>query len=90
MAQVQYKLSQVLGGLQSGKGENAVQWLDGHWRDHPAAANFVNGYQRFVAGQRVARLGKAQFRSRSVAEHFVVDGVVELVPARQPKRLASR
>ena len=78
MAHVQHKLSQVLGGLQSGKGENAVQWLDGHWRDHPAAANFVNGYQRFVGDQRVTRLGKAQFRSRSMAEHFVVDGVVEI------------
>ncbi|WP_168708600.1 DnaJ domain-containing protein [Hydrogenophaga sp. PAMC20947] len=79
MAQVQVKLSQVLSGLQTGKAENAVQWLEGHWRDHPAASNFVTAYQRQLAGQRVVQMGKVLFRSRHVAEHFVVDGVVELV-----------
>ena len=78
MTQVQPQLAQVLSGLKSGKGENVVRWLDGNWREHPAARAFVNNYQRALAGQSVVQLGKVQLRSRSEAEAFVVDGVVEL------------
>lgn len=78
MARVQPKLAQVLSGLESGRGENVTQWLDGHWRDHPAANAFVKNYTQLVAGQRVVQLGQVRLRSRLVAEQFVVDGVVEL------------
>ena len=78
MARVQPKLAQVLMGLESGRGENVTQWLDGNWRDHPAANAFVKNYTQLVAGQRVVQLGQVKLRSRLVAEQFVVDGVVEL------------
>jgi hypothetical protein len=78
LAQVQPQLAQLLSGFKSGKGENVVRWLDGEWREHPAANAFTNNYQRVLAGQSVVQLGKVQLRSRSVAEEFVVDGVVEL------------
>jgi hypothetical protein len=78
MARVQPKLMQVLKGLQSGQGENVTQWLDGPWREHPAANTFVKTYTQLVAGQRVVQLGQVKLRSRWVAEQFVVDGVVEL------------
>jgi hypothetical protein len=78
MARVQPKLAQVLSGLESGRGENVTRWLDGHWRDHPAANTFIKNYTQLVAGQRVVQLGQVKLRSRLVAEQFVVDGVVEL------------
>jgi hypothetical protein len=78
MAQVQPQLALVLSGLESGKGENVVRWLDGSWREHPAANAFVSNYQRMVAGHSVLQLGKVQLHSRSEAEQLVVDGVVEL------------
>ena len=78
MARVQPKLAQLLSGLESGKGENVTQWLEGNWRDHPAANTFVKNYTQLVAGQRVVQLGQVRLRSRAVAEQFVVDGVVEL------------
>lgn len=78
MAHVQPKLMQVLNGLQSGHGENVTQWLDGPWREHPAASTFVKTYTQLVAGQRVVQLGQVKLRSRWMAEQFVVDGVVEL------------
>jgi hypothetical protein len=78
MAQVQPKLAQVLSGLKSGKGENVLQWLEGPWRENPAARDFLNNYQLALAGHSVVQLGKVRLRSRSLDQQLVVDGVVEL------------
>lgn len=78
MAEVQPTLANVIGALQSGRGEDVVQWLDRASRRSEGAASFVQAYNRVLAGSRVVRLGQAQFRSRTAADQLVVDGAIQL------------
>lgn len=78
IAEVQPTLALLVDAVQTGRGENLVQWVDRAWYPHPATASFVHQFNQLLAGQHVTQLGKVAFRSRMAAEQLVVDGVIEL------------
>ncbi len=77
MADVQPLLAQLLGALQSGRGEQAVRLVERSSRTD-GDARFVEAYNRTLAGSRVVRLGQVQFAGKNGGEQLVVDGVVQL------------
>ncbi|MDO9604890.1 DnaJ domain-containing protein [Hydrogenophaga sp.] len=78
MGQVQPVLSNVTLALQSGRGEEALQWLERSSRNDAFAAQFSQKYHQALAGSRVTGLGQVRFTPRFAAEQLVVDGVVQL------------
>lgn len=79
MADVQPLLGQLLGALQSGRGEQVSRLVDRSSSQGDGGARFVDAYNRAVGGSRVVRLGGVQFAGRgSGSEQLVVDGVVQL------------
>lgn len=78
MGQVQPVLSNVTLALQSGRGEEALQWLERSSRNDAFAAQFAQKYHQALAGSRVTGLGQVRFTPRFAAEQLVVDGVVQL------------
>ena len=78
MGQVQPVLSNVTLALQSGRGEEALQWLERSSRTDAFAAQFVRKYHQTLGGARVTGLGQVRFTPRFAAEQLVVDGVVQL------------
>lgn len=78
MEQVQPLLTQVLQSLQSGRGDQVLQWLEPSSRQGAAATHFVAAYDHSLAGARVTGLGTVRFTSRFDAGQLVVDGMVQL------------
>lgn len=78
MAQVHPALTNVVGSLYSGRGENLAQWIDRDWRTLPANNAFVTQLNQWLGGQRVTQLGKVSFKSKNMGDQLVVDGVVEI------------
>ena len=77
MSDAQPLLSQLLGALQSGRGDQAARLVDKPGRSD-ADARFASAYGRFLSGARVVRLGQVRFAGRPGGEQLVVDGVVQL------------
>lgn len=78
MGQVQPVLSNVTQSLQSGRAEDALQWIERSARNDEFSAQFVRKYHQTLAGSRVTGLGQVRFTPRFAAEQLVVDGVVQL------------
>jgi len=78
MLDVQPLLAQLLGALQSGRGEQVIRLVDRAARQGDGGARFADIYNRTVSGSRSVKLGPVQFAGRSGAEQLVVDGVVLL------------
>jgi hypothetical protein len=78
MADVQPLLGQVMGVLQSGRGEQVLRWVEQPARQGEGADGFVQTYNRVVGNSRNVRLGPVQFRGRAAGEQLLVDGVVLL------------
>jgi hypothetical protein len=78
MDQVQPMLTNVLHSLQSGQGEQVLQWLERSSRQGEAATRFVAAYNQRLAGSRVTGLGPVRFTSRQAGGQLVVDGMVQL------------
>lgn len=78
MKDVQPLLGQLLGALQSGRGEQAIRLVDRSARHGDGDARFVDVYNRVVSGARGVKLGPVQFAGRNGGDHLVVDGVVQL------------
>ncbi|HSO46104.1 MAG TPA: hypothetical protein VLQ47_11375, partial [Rhodoferax sp.] len=78
MAQVQPLLTHVLQSLQSGRGDQVLQWLEPSERQSAAATRFVAAYNQSLAGARVTGLETVRFTSRFDAGQLVVDGMVQL------------
>lgn len=78
MEQVQPVLRNLMASLPDGRAETLLQWVDGEWRQRPANQAFAQQYDRWMAGQSVARLGKVAFHARDDGATKVVDGEVEL------------
>lgn len=78
MEQVQPALTNVVGSLYHGRGENLAQWIGSDWRSMPANHAFVTQFNDWMGGLKVTQLGKVSFKSRSQGDQLVVDGVVEL------------
>jgi hypothetical protein len=78
MDQVQPMLTNVLHSLQSGRGEQVLQWLERSSRQSEAATRFVAVYNQRLAGSRVTGLGPVRFTSRHAGGQLVVDGMVQL------------
>lgn len=88
MADIQPLLGQLLGALQSGRGEVATRLVDGSARG-AGSEGFARAYDRTVAGARILRVGPVKFAGRSVGDQLVVDGVVQLQVQTQDDVLAS-
>ena len=78
MADVQPLLAQVMGVLQSGRGEQVLRWVDRSARQGDGADGFVQVYNRVVGNSRSVRLGPVRFSGHSVGDQLTVDGVVRL------------
>jgi len=75
---VQPLLGQLLGALQSGKGDQVVRLIDRSARAGDAADGFLPAYDRVVNRARTVRVGSARFNGRPSADGLSVDGVVLL------------
>lgn len=78
MEDVQPLLGQVLGVLQSGRGEQVQRWVDRPVRPGDGADGFVQVYNRAVVNARVVRLGTVRFSGRPAGDGLLVDGLVTL------------
>lgn len=78
MADVQPLLGQLLGALESGRGEQVTRLVDRSGRQGDGGARFVDVYNRTLAGARVVRLGPVRFAGRNGGEQLFVEGVVQL------------
>jgi DnaJ domain len=78
MADVQPALANVVSAMQSGRAEDVLVWVDRSSRRAEAGTQFVQAYNQALAGGRVLKVGKVQFRGRAFADQMVVDGVVQL------------
>lgn len=78
MDQVQPLLTNLLNSLQSGQGEQVLQWLERSSRQSESATRFAAVYNQRLAGLRVTGLGPVRFTSRHAGGQFVVDGIVQL------------
>ena len=78
MEDVQPLLGQVLGVLQSGRGEQVLRWVERPVRPGDGADGFVQAYNRAVANARAVRLGPVRFSGRPVGDGLQVDGLVTL------------
>ena len=76
MSDVQPLLTQLLGALQSGRGDQAARLVDRSAR--PDDSRFTDAFSRMLSGSRVIRLGQVQFAGRAGGEQLVVDGVIQL------------
>ena len=70
MADVQPLLGQVMGVLQSGRGEQVLRWVERPTRQGDGADGFVQTYNRVVADSRKRAPGPAQFSGRPVGEQL--------------------
>jgi hypothetical protein len=78
MSEVQPLLNQLLGALQSGRGDAAVRLIDTMARQSGAGAGFSEAYERTLGGGRLLRIGQVQFAGRPSGDQLVVDGVLQL------------
>jgi hypothetical protein len=78
MEDVQPLLGQVLGVLQSGRGEQVLRWVERPVRPGDGADGFVLAYNRAVVNARAVRLGTVRFSGRPVGDGLQVDGLVTL------------
>ena len=78
MEDVQPLLGQVLGVLQSGRGEQVLRWVERPVRPGDGADGFVLAYNRAVVNARAVRLGAVRFSGRPVGDGLQVDGLVTL------------
>ncbi|MCY1367206.1 hypothetical protein D9M69_541300 [compost metagenome] len=76
LAQVQPVLSNLVGNVPSGRGENLAVWIDADFRPHPDTDRFVGRFNQLLAGQRVTQLGEVRFSARAQGAQLVVDGVI--------------
>ncbi|MDT4851222.1 hypothetical protein FQZ97_853990 [compost metagenome] len=76
LAQVQPVLSNLVGNVPSGRGENLAVWIDADFRPHPDTGRFVGRFNQLLAGQRVTQLGEVRFSARAQGAQLVVDGVI--------------
>lgn len=90
MADVQSALTSVVGAIQSGRGEDALQWLDRSARRSDAATGFVQAYNRMRSGAKVIGVGQVSFRGISLSDQFVVDGTVQLFVQDENQRTIAR
>ncbi len=78
MEDVQPLLGQVLGVLQSGRGEQVLRWVERPVRPGDGADGFVLAYNRAGVNARAVRLGAVRFSGRPVGDGLQVDGLVTL------------
>lgn len=78
MSEVQPLLNQLLGALQSGRGDAAVRLIDSMARQNGAGAGFPEAYERTLGGRRLLRIGQVRFAGRPADDQLVVDGVLQL------------
>ena len=78
MVDVQPLLAQLLGALQSGRGDQVIRLVDRSARQGDSGARFADVYNRTISGSRAVKLGPVQFAGRNGGDHLVVDGVVLL------------
>lgn len=78
MSEVQPLLNQLLGALQTGRGEGALRLIDTMARQNGAGTGFSEAYERTLDGRRLLRIGQVQFAGRSADDQLVVDGVLQL------------
>jgi len=78
LEQVQPMLTNVLQSLQSGQGEQVLQWLERSSRQSEAASRFAAAYNQSLAGSRVTGLGPVRLTARFAGGELVVDGMVQL------------
>ena len=78
MLDVQPLLAQLLGALQSGRGEQVIRLVDNSARQGDGGARFADVYNRTISGARSVKLGPVQFAGRRGSDQLVVDGVVLL------------
>ena len=90
MADVQPLLGQVLGALQSGRGEQVLPWVERPSRQGDGADGFVQTYNRVVANARSVRVGPVRFSGRPQGEQLLVDGVVVLHVQDENQQSATR
>lgn len=90
MADVQPLLGQVMGVLQSGRGEQVLQWVQRPVRQGDGADGFVQTYNRVAGRAANVRLGSAQFSGRPAGDQLVVDGVVLLQLQDENQRVSTR
>lgn len=90
MSEVQPVLNQLLGALQSGRGDAAVRLIDTMARQSGAGAGFSEAYERTLGGGRLLRIGQVQFAGRPTGDQLVVDGVLQLQVQENGQEAASR
>lgn len=90
MSEVQPLLNQLLGALQSGRGDAAVRLIDTMARQSGAGAGFSEAYERTLGGGRLLRIGQVQFAGRPTGDQLVVDGVLQLQVQENGQEAASR
>ncbi len=90
MADVQPLLGQVMGVLQSGRGEQVLQWVERPVRQGDGADGFVQTYNRVAGRSANVRLASAQFSGRPAGDQLVVDGVVLLNLQDENQRVSMR
>ncbi|GAB4205753.1 MAG: hypothetical protein Fur0019_08160 [Tibeticola sp.] len=90
MSEVQPLLNQLLGALQSGRGDAAVRLIDTMARQSGAGAGFSEAYERTLGGGRLLRIGQVQFAGRPTGDQLVVDGVLQLQVQENGQETASR
>ena len=90
MADVQPLLGQVMGVLQSGRGEQVLQWVERPVRQGDGADGFVQTYNRVAGRSASVRLASAQFSGRPAGDQLVVDGVVLLNLQDENQRVSTR
>ena len=90
MADVQPLLGQVMGVLQSGRGEQVLQWVERPVRQGDGADGFVQTYNRVAGRSASVRLQSAQFSGRPAGDQLVVDGVVLLNLQDENQRVSTR
>jgi hypothetical protein len=78
MADVQPLMAQVVGALESGVGENALDALDPASNIYAVRLAYLQGYYQFLQGERIAGLNAATFRASKGTGSFVVHGVLNL------------
>ena len=90
MADVQPLLGQVMGVLQSGRGEQVLQWVERPVRQGDGADGFVQTYNRVAGRSASVRLASAQFSGRPAGDQLVVDGVVLLNLQDENQQVSTR
>jgi hypothetical protein len=90
LADVQPLLGQLLGALESGRGEQVIRLLDYSAQQGDGGARFVDVYKRALSGARVVRLGPVRFAGRNGNDQLFVEGVVQFHLQDDSQQLTTR